>query len=64
MTMLQDGNSSHTAKVSQALASQLQIRLLWLPKRAPALKQMLAPGFLPLGIMRPARWVDIERQGL
>lgn len=40
VTMLLDGDSSHTAKVSKALASQLQIRLLWLPKRAPELNPM------------------------
>jgi len=40
VTMLLDGDSSHTANASQALASQLQIRLLWLPKRAPELNPM------------------------
>ena len=38
--MLLDGDSSHTPNASQALASQLQIRLLWLPKRAPELNPM------------------------
>jgi hypothetical protein len=35
-----DGDSSHTAKVSQALASQVQIQLLRLPKQAPELNPM------------------------
>jgi DDE superfamily endonuclease len=40
VTLLLDGDSSHTAKASQILAAQLGIRLLWLPKRAPELNPM------------------------
>jgi hypothetical protein len=35
-----DGDRSHTANASQALAHRLGIRLLWLPKRAPELNPM------------------------
>jgi hypothetical protein len=37
VTLLLDSDSSHTANGSQALAAQLGIRLLWLPRRAPEL---------------------------
>jgi hypothetical protein len=40
VTMLLDGDSSHTANASQALADHLEIRLVWLPKRAPELNPM------------------------
>jgi hypothetical protein len=40
ITLVLDGNSSHTANASQALAARLGIRLLWLPKRAPELNPM------------------------
>lgn len=40
VVMLLDGDSSHTAKASQALAKQLKIRLLWLPARSPELNPM------------------------
>lgn len=40
VTMLLDGDSSHTAKETQKLAHQLKIRLLWLPKRSPELNPM------------------------
>lgn len=40
ITLVLDGNSSHTANASQALAARLKIRLLWLPKRAPELNPM------------------------
>jgi transposase len=40
VTLLLDGNKSHTADASQALAQQLGLRLLWLPKRAPELNPM------------------------
>lgn len=40
VTMLLDGDSSHTAKESQKLADQLGMRLLWLPKRSPELNPM------------------------
>ena len=40
VTVLLDSDSSHTAKASQTLATQLGIRLLWLPKRAPELNPM------------------------
>lgn len=35
--MLLDGDSSHTAKASQALAAKLRIGLEWLPVRSPEL---------------------------
>ena len=38
--MLLDADSSHTAKASCTLARQLNIRLLWLPKRSPELNPM------------------------
>lgn len=38
--LLLDGDSSHTAHASQALACQLGLQLLWLPKRAPELNPM------------------------
>jgi len=37
VAMLLDENSIHTAQSSQALAEELGIRLLWLPKRSPHL---------------------------
>jgi transposase len=40
VTKLLDSDRSHTANESQALAGQLGIRLLWLPKRAPELNPM------------------------
>jgi hypothetical protein len=40
VTLLLDSDSSHTANGSQALAAQLGIRLLWLPRRAPELTPM------------------------
>jgi hypothetical protein len=40
VVLLLDGDTSHTAAASQALANKLQIRLLWLPKRAPELNPM------------------------
>lgn len=40
LALLLDENSSHTAKNSLQLAHDLQIELLWLPKRAPELNPM------------------------
>lgn len=40
VTLLLDGDRSHTAKSSQALAARLGMRLLWLPVRAPELNPM------------------------
>lgn len=40
MALLLDENPSHTAGRSQQLASELNIELLWLPKRAPELNPM------------------------
>jgi hypothetical protein len=40
VALLLDENPSHTAGRSQQLASDLQIELLWLPKRAPELNPM------------------------
>lgn len=40
VTVLLDGNKSHTANASQDVADQLGMRLLWLPKRAPELNPM------------------------
>lgn len=40
VALLLDSDSSHTANGSQALAAQLRVRLLWLPKRAPELNPM------------------------
>jgi hypothetical protein len=40
LTILLDSHHSHTANVSQALAAQLKIRLVWLPKRTPELNPM------------------------
>lgn len=40
VTLLLDGDRSHTAQASQSLADQLGMRLLWLPKRAPELNPM------------------------
>jgi len=40
VAMLVDEDPSHTAQASQALAQQLGIRLLWLPKRSPKLNPM------------------------
>jgi transposase len=40
VVLLLDENPSHTAKASQQLAEELQIELLWLPKRAPELNPM------------------------
>lgn len=37
LALLLDEDSCHTAKMSQQLASKLDIRLLWLPYRAPEL---------------------------
>jgi hypothetical protein len=40
ITLLLDGNRSHTAENSRDLADRLGMRLLWLPKRAPELNPM------------------------
>jgi len=40
IALLLDEDSSHTAKGSVALAAQLHITLLWLPKRSPKLNPM------------------------
>jgi hypothetical protein len=40
VTLLLDGDRSHTAQASQNLANRLGIRLLWLPVRAPELNPM------------------------
>jgi hypothetical protein len=40
VTLLLDGDSSHTAESSRRLAGRLGMRLLWLPKRAPELNPM------------------------
>lgn len=40
VTLLLDGDSSHTAQASQNLADRVGIRLLWLPVRAPELNPM------------------------
>lgn len=40
VTLLLDGDRSHTAQASQSLADRLGMRLLWLPKRAPELNPM------------------------
>lgn len=40
VVLLLDGDRSHTAKASQALARRLKIRLLWLPIRSPELNPM------------------------
>jgi hypothetical protein len=40
VTLLLDSDSSHTALASQAVAAELGIQLLWLPKRAPELNPM------------------------
>ncbi len=40
VAMLHDEDPSHTAKGSVALASALDIELLWLPKRSPKLNPM------------------------
>lgn len=40
VTLVLDGDRSHDARASQALAERLGIRLLWLPKRAPELNPM------------------------
>jgi hypothetical protein len=40
VTMLLDGDASHTAKASQRLAQRLGIHLLWLPVRSPELNPM------------------------
>lgn len=40
VALLLDEDSSHTARASQALATELGIRLLWLPKRCPELNGM------------------------
>lgn len=40
VVLLLDGDSSHTASASRTLACQLQVRLVWLPKRAPELNPM------------------------
>ena len=40
MALLLDENPSHTAGRSQQLAADLQIELLWLPKRSPELNPM------------------------
>lgn len=37
VTLLLDGDGSHTANASQNLAERLGMRLLWLPRRAPEL---------------------------
>ena len=40
VALLLDADPSHTAALSQTLAEQLGIQLLWLPKRAPELNPM------------------------
>lgn len=40
LVLLLDEDSSHTARASQKLAADLEIRLLWLPKRCPELNPM------------------------
>lgn len=40
VVLLLDEDSAHTAGASQQLAEQLQIRLLWLPKRCPHLNPL------------------------
>src|SRR6266536_903514 len=40
VALVLDEDPSHTARPSQALATELGIRLLWLPKRAPELNGM------------------------
>ncbi len=40
VTLLLDGNSSHTAVNSQRLATDIHINLIWLPKRSPELNPM------------------------
>lgn len=40
VSLLLDGDRSHTAGISQHLAHRLRIRLLWLPKRTPELNPM------------------------
>jgi hypothetical protein len=40
VVLLLDGGRSHTAATSRTLAHRLNIRLLWLPKRAPELNPM------------------------
>jgi hypothetical protein len=40
VTLLLDEDSSHTAAESQAVAEDLDIELLWLPKRSPHLNPM------------------------
>jgi hypothetical protein len=40
VAMVLDEDPSHTARASQALAAELGIRLLWLPKRCPELNGM------------------------
>jgi hypothetical protein len=40
LALLLDADSCHTAKMSQRLASRLNIRLLWLPYRSPELNPM------------------------
>ena len=40
MALLVDEDPSHTAKSSLALADELNLRLIWLPKRAPKLNPM------------------------
>ena len=42
VAMLLDEDASHTAKASVGLAEELQIELLWLPKRAPELNPIEA----------------------
>jgi hypothetical protein len=40
VVLLLDEDPSHTAKSSVALASEMNMRLIWLPKRAPKLNPM------------------------
>jgi DDE superfamily endonuclease len=40
VALLLDEDPSHTAQASQALAAELGIRLIWLPKRCPQLNGM------------------------
>ena len=40
LLLLLDEDASHTARASQQLAAELNIRLLWLPKRCPELNPM------------------------
>ena len=63
VVLLLDGDSSHTAGASQALARQLRIRLLWLPKRAPELNPMdTLWGQAKDAIAANTQYADIDEQ--